>query len=471
MRVILLSLICICIYTNGRAQAFLGLYGAENSVTQVRENPAFAWHEDRMQLNFFGVGAEVGGNSLLFKRNIFNFLTTGTATMDKNYFRNHNDQPDKMFFANLELMGPGVSFRIQKRFFFTASVGTRYLLNSDNLSDKVFNLMGVNPRLDSNILDSFTVHNYSITGQVFQELNLSYAGFFHETEEYKLLGGATVKILNGVGAAGMGIPDASFKIYKNDGVAYAANGTANLAFTPNANKWAISNNPFRAMGVATNNLGVGLDIGAVYYMNPNEGFQVKKGYVTRFAASITDIGSINYTASSTSGSYQVKDTVIVYRNIMNNNDVTYGNRIFNDYIIDSVARPTASKRKMKVGLPTALHLNADFKIQPRFFVNGNVLVNLRAPSAEKYSNHYISTVTITPRYLLTRVITVALPFSFNAQKQGFLGAVIYAGPIYVGSGSLFQLATSNSINNLSLYLGANLRIKAKKQKEKDMMMM
>jgi hypothetical protein len=470
MRAIIISLICICIYTNSTAQAFLGLYATDNYANQVRDNPAFAIHEDRMQLNFAGLGIDIGGNSILFKRSITKFLTSGNAQMDKDYFRNNNDQHQKMFWANIEVTGPGASLLLKKRYFIAINTGMRYLVNSDNLSDRVMGLLGVNPRIDGNKPDSFKISNYSLTGQVFSELNLTYAGFFYESEEYKLEGGATLKILNGISAAGLGIPDASFKTYAHDGYAYSTSGTVNLAFTPNANKWAVANNPFLALQVASNNMGLGMDLGMVYYTNPNEGFTVKKGYITRFAASVTDIGSINYTAASTSGSYRVNDTIINYRGIQNYNAITYGNRIFNNYIIDSVARQTASVKKFKVGLPTALHLNADFKVQPRIFVNANLLLNLRNPSADKYANHYVSTLTVAPRYMIKN-FSFALPFSFNEIKQGYLGAIVCVGPFYIGSGSLFQLATSNSINNLNIYLGANMRLKPKKQKEKDMMMM
>ena len=471
MRVILLSLICICGYFSSPAQAFLGLYAPDNSVTQIRENPAFALHDDRAQLNFGGIAFEVGGNSLLFKKHVFNFLTEGKASMDKDYFRNHNDQPNKMFWAHMEVIGPGAAVRVKKRYYFALTTGMRYLLNSDHLDDRVFNLMGVNPRMDSNMHDSFTIKNYSLTSQVFSEINLSYAGYFYNTEEYKLVGGVTLKLLNGISAAGMGIPDATFKTYNHDGNAYSAAGIVNVAFTPNAQKWAISNNPLiRSMGAATNNMGIGADIGVVYYMNPSESFQVKKGYVNRFSLSVTDIGSINYTASSTSGSYLLKDSALNYRKIQNNEQVSYGNRIFNDYLIDSNASPRSSTKKMKVGLPTALRLNADFRVDPRIFVNVNVLVNLRQPSADVYNSHYTTTFTVTPRYVIQN-FGVSLPFSFNVLKQGYMGVIVFYGPVYIGSGSLWQLATSNSINNLNLFLGAHLRIKPKKQKEKDMMML
>ena len=470
MKLWILSLICACACLSASAQAFLGLYGTNNSVLELRENPAFAVHEDRAQINFAGVGGEIGGNSIIFKRHIFDFIQSGNATMDRDYYRSF-DHHAKSMWANIEITGPGASVLVKKKYFFAITTGTRYLMNSDNLDDRFFRRMGANAFLDTNILDSFKLHNFAIVGQVFNEFNLSYAGFFYESEDYKLVGGVTAKILTGVGAAGLGIPDASFKTYNNDGLAHNVIGTANVAFTPYANRWAITNNPFKSYSNPSSNMGLGLDLGLVYYMNPNQTMMVKKGYITRFAASITDIGSISYSSSSTSGSYAVNNKNVNFRDVQNNSDVTFGTRIFNDYLVDTTATPTKSAKKFKVGLPTALHLNADFKVEEGFFVNVNALVNLRNPSANNFSNHYISTLTVTPRYMLGNRYAISMPFSFNMQKQGYLGLVVFAGPFYVGSSSLLQMAASQSINNLNMFMGLNMRIKQKKQKVKDMMMM
>ena len=109
-------------------------------------------------------------------------------------------------------------------------------------------------------------------------------------------------------------------------------------------------------------------------------------------------------------------------------------------------------------------------MENRFFVNTNLLLNLVTPSADKYANHYVSTLTITPRYMI-RSIGLAMPFSFNAIKQGYVGAVLFVGPFYVGSGSLYEMAGSNNIYNASFYSGLTLRIKPKRKSMKDIMMM
>ena len=274
----MLFLICLCGCNSVFAQAFLGLYGTDNSILELRENPAFTVHEDRAQLNFGGIAGEIGGNSIIFKRKIFDFIQTGTATMDNDYYRSF-DQHSKTMCANIEIMGPGASVLVKKRYFFAITTGTRYLMNSDNLDDRFFRRMGVNAFVDTNLVDSFKLHNFAITGQVFNEFNMSYGGFFYQSEDYKLVGGVTAKILTGVGAAGLGIPDVSFKTYNNDGLAHNTTGRANVAFTPYANKWAITTNPFNAYHNPSNNLGLGMDLGLVYYMNPNQTMMVKKGYI------------------------------------------------------------------------------------------------------------------------------------------------------------------------------------------------
>ncbi len=466
----ILTLICLSAFEFSDAQTFLGLYGNENCVTQIKDNPAYAVTEDRAQINFVTAGINVGSNGIFFRKSVFNFLSNGQATMDKDYYRNY-DKHDKSIWGNMEIVGPGASFLVKKRWFFAVTTGMRYLMNMNNLDNNVYRLMGLNPtHTDTLQVDSFKVKNFAITSQVFSELNLTYAGYIYQSEDRALVAGAGVKILNGIAAAGLGIANGSFKTYNNDGVAHNAYGDVNVALTPYANKWAITNNPFKALGMPANNLGIGADVGFVYYMNPNETMYRKVGYTNRISVSITDIGSISYTASSVSGRYDISNKNIDYRHIQNNPDGSFGTYIFNNFIADTVAKATGSAKRVKFGLPTALHINGDFKVQPRIYVNANVLVNLRTPDPINLSSHYITTFTVTPRYQ-TKKFAVSMPFSFNMENQGYMGLIVFAGPVYVGSGSLLQMTISNSINSINFFAGASLRIKPKKPKERDYMMM
>lgn len=470
MKTTILSLICLCLVGySSQAQTFLGLYGTENCVAQIRDNPAFAVHEDRAQINFLTVGGEIGGNALFFKKGIYNSFFTGIAEMDKDYYRSY-DKHSKSMWGNMEVIGPGASVLVKKKYFFAIGTGMRYMMNMNNLDNNVFRILGVNGfRTDTLQLDSFRVKNFAMTAQVYSELNLTYAGYLYQDEDYALIGGATVKVLNGIGAAGVGIGEGYFKTYNNDGLAHNTTADINVAYTPFADRWAITNSPLRSLKAASNNLGVGVDLGVVYYMNPNETMFRKKGYTNRLAVSITDIGSINYSAGSMSGKYAVTNKTIDFRNTQNG-DGSFGTRLFNEYMADSNTQAKGEYKKVKFGLPTALHINGDFKVQRNIYVNGNILINLRKPDAYKLSTHYITTFTVTPR-IMGKVFGVAMPFSFNWERQGYLGLIGYAGPVYVGCGSLFQMTVTNSINNLNLFAGCALRIKQKKPKERDYMMM
>lgn len=452
----LLSIFCSIICLSAEAQVFMGLQGIENTVSQIKENPAYTVTGDLAQISFGNIGCSVGGNSVLFKRSIVGFLDSGRATMDVNYSRNYDRQP-KSFYGNIEINGPACAFLLFKKYFVSASTGLRYLANSDNLDYKTYRMLGVNPYMSPNVSDTFTINNYALTAQLVNEWNLSYGGYIIDNEDKKLVAGATLKILNGMAAFGFGIDNAQYNTQNNDGIAYHTTGNARIAFTPNAHIWAMNNAPLRGITRPTNNLSLGGDVGLIYYLRPNESMQIKSGYVARFAVSVTDIGFVNYTASTTSGNYSVNNKNINYRNIQNNTDLSFGTRIFNEYVVDTLVQPTEGISKFKVWLPMALRCNADFKIDDHFFVNANAIVNLRKPDAAVFSNHYITTVTITPRYKYHQY-AFSLPFSFTPNGQGYIGAVFFAGPVYIGSNSVLQMATSNSMSTLNLFLGGQMRI-------------
>lgn len=470
MRVYVLFIICLVSITKARAQAFLGMYATDNSITQIKDNPVFTIHDDIAQYNILGIGFEAGGNSVLFRKKAMGYLFNGKAELNDEYVRNNNSGKEKFFWGNFEIQGPGASFIVKKRFYFSVTTNSRYMVNSDNLNSSVADLLGVNGVKDTARYKPYTIDKYSITAHAFSELNLSYAGFFLESELHTIQGGFSVKLLSGAGAAGMGISTAAFNTSGGDGNAYNVRAIANVAFSPYANEWAITANPFNPFRHPINNLGVGFSAGAAYYYNPREGMVPQKGYKARIAMSITDVGSISYDAASTSGSYRIIDSAINYKKITNDASTTFGNRIFNDYIIKGTATPLSGSKRFKVGLPTALHINADYKINDRLFVNGNMLINLRAPSPDAYATHYISTLTISPRFRFGKV-NLSIPTCLNFYLQGYMGAVAEVGAFYVGSTSVLRFATSNNINNLNIYMGTNLRIKPRKQKTRDQMLM
>ena len=463
----------IAVVNPAQAQTFIGNYNGDNTINLIGDNPAFAQTDDRGQVNLVSLGANGGGNYLLFNRSAFGFLTDGIISPGTDYVKNPNAASRQMW-MNMELQGPGGSITYKKRYAFAFTTGVRYLVNSKNLDNNVFTHLGANSAAAYPAGDTFNINNFSLTSQLFKEYNFSFAGIVYETESQHLSVGITAKILAGAGAMAIGIPQASFTTTDNDGIAYNATGKVNFAFTPYANHYALTNSPLNALHNATNNMGLGFSAGAVYYVHINNTFNKSKNYQARLALSITDIGSINYTASSTSGTYTVSNQQIGYRAITNDPQETFGNRVFNEYLIDTIAKAQSSMSKFKVSLPTALHLNADVNITREiFYLNANILLNLVNPSASKFANYYTSTITLTPRYYITpeKDIAFGMPFTYNTLKQGSLGGVAFVGSFFVGSRSLFNMFINNTFNNIDFYAGLSMRIQQKRQREKDYMMM
>ncbi len=456
-----------------RAQGLMGCYSTYNNVNLIGENPAYAVTDDRAQINVLGFEALAGSNALLFNRSVLGFLATGNAVPGTDYVKDPT-MGDRSMRLNMNIIGPGASFRVLKKYTFAITSDLKYQVNVSHLDNYVFMALGANGVTYPAAGSTYNLNNFSMVAQMYKEVNFSYGANFMENEDMTMAGGISLKCLIGIGAFAAGIPHASFTANGMDGMAYHVNGNINVAFTPYANKFALSNSPLNAGQNSSNDLGIGADVGVVYYLHINNTMHRKKEYQLRLAASVSDIGSINYSASTTTGSYSITNKTIDYHSIQNNPQETFGSRIFNEYLTDTVARSTSSGSKFKVGLPTAFHLNADVNVtQEMFYINGNLLLNLRTPSAGKYASYYVTTFTLTPRFIFNKEteFAVGMPFSYNVLGQGTCGAVLFYAPFYIGSGTLFNFLADTNIKNINLYGGFTFRIKPKHQRVKDMMMM
>ncbi|MGN6568184.1 MAG: hypothetical protein ACTHJ0_09540 [Flavipsychrobacter sp.] len=433
-------------------QSFVGLVH-DNDAGGMFKNPAYVVNDDNYQIHAAALSFLVGNSG---------YTVNGNISDNSNLIKN-NSRVTKAFWLNMDLQGPAVTFRVKKRFSFGVSTRLRYLMNADNVSDEVFNQID---KTKGDTAHKYVINNFSFNSQMFSELNLTYGGYFISDGDNTLTGGVSAKVLMGFGAAGIGIPHATFNDLGNNTIG-AVNGTANIAFTPYANQWLSSFTLGNALQNGINNTGFGLDAGIVYVHTPiDENTGKRDGYDFRAAISITDVGSINYIASSTTGSYSAKINAIQLDTIDKSASTTYGQMLYK-YGKDSLIKQTGSKSKFRVGLPTALHINADMKVYNSATVNGwvnfNMLINLRAPSADKYASHYITTFTVTPR-ALWKEYGLSIPFSFNSYKQGTFGLILYAGPFYIGSSTVGNLLFNN-ISSMDAFAGLSIRIRSREEKD------
>ena len=90
-------------------------------------------------------------------------------------------------------------------------------------------------------------------------------------------------------------------------------------------------------------------------------FKTLNKYKLRFGVAVTDIGSINY-ANSKQDTFDV--TGVVTQEMIDNAGNLY------DFLNKNYTK-VATQRGIKTNLPTAIHLNMDWNIHRKFYLNVN----------------------------------------------------------------------------------------------------
>lgn len=435
------------------AQSYLGLELSNNAITDVFTDPAFVVNDDDYQINVIGASGYVGNNAYYLDKAGIGSIFGGVSNP---YFSQSSSKNTKVIYGNADILGPSASFKLKKKYYVAVTTRLRYLLNMDGLNNNAFRLMGSQP---ADTTKQYNLNNTSFNNQLFAQVGVSYGGIIAQNDENKFTGGITLNYIVGYAAAAFTIPQGYFKVNQNNSV-YDMAGNANVAFTPYANTWLSKGAPLSKFASTPMGSGLGADMGVVYEYAPIEGMQQSHHYLLRLSASITDIGGVSYTSSTTTGSYTVRDTNLLVSSVSKDPTKTYSQSI-NKLLEDSIVNQTGHSNKFKMHLPTAMHLGMDVELEPKVYLNVATLINLRKASASDYGSHYATSFTMAFRYEMKN-FAFGVPFSVNVYKQAGLGAVIYAGPFYIGTTSLLSSILNSNITNADVYAGLRFVFNKKK---------
>jgi hypothetical protein len=103
----------------------------------------------------------------------------------------------------------------------------------------------------------------------------------------------------------------------------------------------------------------------------------------------------------------------------------------------------ATSGRYSVSLPTALHVDADYYIEKGFYVNLATQLNLISNKTKVYNSTYYNSVSLTPRWE-KKTIGVYLPLNYSALTKFNVGLGAHLGPVFFGSGSIFNLLFGGS---------------------------
>ena len=426
-------------YYSLSAQTFVGSTTDNRAgVHSLVLNPALVINEEmRADINLFSSSVFVGNDYIGIDLASLTSIGEGFV-FDEAY--DTNPKEDNNFFGNVDVLGPSFQFNLNPKSSIGFTTRVRAFFNINNIGGELYQV--ISSENEDNNDFSFVMEDLTGIVHAWGEVGLTYGRVLMEKENQLLKGGVTLKYLAGAGGV-FGNSSALDATYSESSDNLTTGGLLNYGYT----------NGFDSEDISFSDIssGFGADIGFVYELkNTNQAGQYQSdGYKFRFGLSLMDIGGINY-AEVEQFEYDMNATVPVSEYQENNlEDVLAENFNGTNEIIES-----------KFGLPTSLQFFGDYSVSDHFFVSLNGAISL-ASSSSMPVNQIINYVTATPRYEM-KWISVYSPVSFREYDSSIMwGLGLRAGPVIVGSGSIFSNILSSSSKSADLFVGFKIPLYSK----------
>lgn len=342
---------------------------------------------------------------------------------------------------NFDILGPSVMLNINPVHSVALFTRVRSITNVVDVNGQLVD--EVNKDIDAS--NSFAISGGSpnaVTNS-WAEIGASYGTILLDDDEHFIKGGLTVKYLMAGTNGYINGNNLSVAFNRNDVnpalSEYYSTGTLKTAASYD---YQNGNNP-KFDGASA---GVGLDLGFTYEYRTNCHTCIGNRYKFKAAASVTDIGKLNY-KNMVENTYDITGRVT-------QDDIDSADNIFDFF--DANYIKTSSIKGVQANLPTALHTNFDWNIDNKFYLNlsGDFgLINAKKINGTAIAN----SVSFTPRYE-TRQFSFYIPVTWMEYSGTQVGTGFRAGPLFIGSGSLISNLFSNNSKACNLYVGLKLPI-------------
>ncbi|MEW4922779.1 DUF5723 family protein [Algibacter sp. 2305UL17-15] len=435
----ILLLVCISISPLLNAQSYIG-FSVDNyaGVHGLTSNPSNVV-DSRFKADINLVSASAFGGSDYFGINVNDIIKSEDGfdfDLDTEKFPTNANN----FFLNADVLGPSFMFNLSPK----SSVGLVSRVRA------FFNINNINGELYESIADGFDIaedfsfNSENLTGTVhaWAEVGLVYGRILMDNDTNFLKAGVTLKYLQGAGGVFVNSPNFTGQ--------YSA---ANETLTTNGELIYGISQDFDNDDIEFKNLtsGFGADIGFTYEFRPNK---IKDSLTTRkqnkyklkIGASITDIGSIDYTESTVT-TYNVNGTADTsgYTEDSETEDFLDDNYTFTEEMI-----------AQKIKLPTAFHFLADYHIKNKLYISLQTNLSLVKKNTAN-ANSIINSVTLSPR-LETKWFSIYSPVSIRQYGDFAWGTGFRLGPLMVGSSSIISNLISDTSKTTDVYLGLKIPI-------------
>lgn len=447
-----------------KAQSYVGfLTDNYSGVNSVISNPA------NITDSRFKLDINLVGSSFLAGNDYYGVNVMDAFKDDYSFDTDAEKSPtsDNNAAINVDIMGPSFMFNLNKKSSIAVFTRLRSMTNINEINGTTID------DLDNDASEDFNINegDFNIFTHAWAEFGVTYARTLMQKEQHFLKGGFTIKYLQGGGSG--------YARGKNVSVDYDADGTdlgggettGNIISSGEISYGRsddFDNEDYEFE--LTDASGFGVDLGFVYEWRPNHADYVetnskgdsyvrkdKNKYKLKLGLSITDLGGITYD-DGLDDTYNIDNPTGVSEDDISDADD------FDD-ILNSFYTLEESSNGIKANLPTALHFNADWNFNGKFYVNLNTDFSLTAKGKDDASR-ILNVVSLTPRYE-SRGFSFYLPLSVIEYNGFQAGAGLRFGPLYLGSGSVLSVLTSDNTKGADFYMGSKISIKQRKTKDKD----
>lgn len=457
---LLTAMLILCTATAAQAQMFPGYNTSQYAgVHAIPFNPALgAGTRYRWDVNI--VGADVKAGNTYIRALKSSLLSGDKLVRNVDWFPDSNATQKQYGWGSADLMLPSVLYSIDERqsVAFTWRIrGSAYGGGMQTTTANFFALDYPNPRFfDRTFADEYG----AAFGHSWNEFGFSYSRIIKDQGDHRWKAGVTLKYLGGQAAAyGVG-RDASF-LFEDRTRADINSGRFFFAYDQGQDDWDKDNvmanySPFQ-------NPGIGADIGVVYEWRPdNDGLNtIHEGgdwnpdadtWKARVGVSIVDIGGISYSKSSASADLDMRgqDVPVSLLNKRKEESIrAWTTRLAGMFT------PLETDDKFYMNLPTSLNLMGDYNIDGRFFVSASATVALNGGKKDDHKTTALTQLQITPRWEST-YLGAYLPFQVNRFGQADAGVVLRAGPLVIGSASIFTNLFRETINHADVFVALRI---------------
>ncbi len=450
-----------------KAQSYIG-YLSDNysGVHGLIANPA------NIVDSRFKTDVNLVGVSTFFSNDYYGLKLGDVVTSDFDFDTDGKKYPkeNNNFFGNADVMGPSFMFNINRTSSLAVFTRGRVSYNVNKINGTTFE--NISNEFDENedfIVDEDDLY---LTANAWAEVGITYAKVFMNKEQHFLKAGVSLKYLQGMGNAYANGENVNIN-YDADGTdlgggettgSITSQGTVNYGHSDNIND-DFDDFEFEIVDGAT---GFGADLGVVYEWRPNYASYTSKDsegnpyapkylnkYKLKLGLSLTDLGSIQY-KNGTENAYDITGTVT---------EDDFDNQDGIEDILSTLYSQTGTGKAAKSALPTALHLNVDYNLHKKFYLNLNTDFSLSSNSKAN-ANRVPTVASITPRFE-SKWFSFYMPVSLIQGSGAQWGAGFRAGPLYLGSGSVLSLLMSDNSKAADVYAGLKIPVYQGKPKDKD----